>query len=133
MPEEIKLIQPAPVERDENGWWYHPSIPDFGGTEDPAPYKAWAAEQGLELKTWCMDSDLVWHPYFDGDGHCNGWEPESPGPEWFLMGIFDTEDGPHVQWARRVQPVECSHIWAKAENRGAGTGDICQACLKVRP
>ena len=49
-----------------------------------------------------MDSDLVEHPYFDGAGHCNGWEPESPGPEWFLMGIFDTDDGPHVQWARRM-------------------------------
>jgi len=97
-----QLIQPAFILRDENGWWHHPGIPDFGATEDPAPYKAWAAEQGLELKTWDMDSDLVEHPYFDGAGHCNGWEPESPGPEWFLMGIFDTEDGPHVQWARRV-------------------------------
>ncbi len=101
MPKEKQLIQPAPVARDENGWWCHPGIPDFGGTEDPAPFKAWAVEQGLELKTWDMDSDLAEHPYFDGAGHCNGWDPESPGPEWFLMGIFDTEDGPHVQWARR--------------------------------
>lgn len=96
------LIKAAFVRRDENGWWHHPGIPDFGGTEDPAPFKAWVAEQGLELKTWDMDSDLVEHPYFDGAAHCNDWEPESPGPEWFLMGIFDTEDGPHVQWARRV-------------------------------
>ncbi|MDZ5602553.1 hypothetical protein SJI00_07185 [Pseudomonas sp. RP23018S] len=97
-----QLIRHAIVRRDENGWWHHPGIPDFGGTEDPAPYKEWAADQGLELKTWDMDSDLVEHPYFDGAAHCNGWEPESPGPEWFLMGIFDTDDGPHVQWARRV-------------------------------
>lgn len=102
MPEEMKLIGPVEVVRDKDGWWCHPGIPGFGGTEDPAPFKTWVVEQGLELKTWDMDSDLVEHPYFDGACHCNGWEPESPGPEWFLMGIFDTEDGPHVQWARRV-------------------------------
>lgn len=101
IPEEIKLIQRAPVVRDQDGWWSHPDIPSLDGGEDPAPYMTWATEQGLELKTWGMDSDLVEHPYFDGAGHCNGWDPESPGPEWFLMGIFDTEDGPHVQWARR--------------------------------
>ncbi|UVL02103.1 hypothetical protein [Pseudomonas sp. B21-047] len=101
MPAKIKLIQSVAVERDENGWWHHPGFSDFCGIEDPAPYKAWTAEQGLELKTWDMDADLDYHPYFDGEAHCNGWEPESPGPERFLMGIFDTEDGPHVQWARR--------------------------------
>lgn len=99
-----KPFGPAEVKRDENGWWNHPGIPDFGGGEDPASYKAWVAQLGLELKTWDMDADLASHPYFDGGCHCNGWEPQSPGPEWFLMGIFDTEDGPHVQWARRVAP-----------------------------
>ena len=96
-----KRFGPVEVQRDKDGWWYHPNIPSFGGTEDPAPYKAWATEQGLELKTWDMDSDLSEHPYYEGAPHCNGWDPQSPGPEWFLMGIFDTEDGPHVQWARR--------------------------------
>ncbi|WP_230090863.1 hypothetical protein [Pseudomonas sp. BIGb0427] len=103
MSEEMKLIQRVAVERDENGWWHHPGIPDFDGTEDPAPYKAWIAEQGLELKTWDMEAELDFHPYWDGEAHCNGWEPEAPGPEWFLMGIFDTDDGPHVQWARRKE------------------------------
>ena len=100
-----KTFGPVEVKRDKDGWWCHPGIPDFGGTEDPGPFKAWAAEQGLELKTSDMDGDLLRHPYWDGEAHCNGWDPQSPGPEWFLMGIFDTEDGPHVQWARReVKP-----------------------------
>lgn len=51
-----------------------------------------------------MDSDLDGHPYEYGAAHYNGWNPKSPGPEWFLMGIFDTEDGPYAQWARRVTP-----------------------------
>lgn len=29
MPEEIKLIQPAPVVRDEYGMFQHPDLPDF--------------------------------------------------------------------------------------------------------
>ncbi|MNI50434.1 hypothetical protein D3C73_1050940 [compost metagenome] len=48
-----------------------------------------------------MLDELDGHPYEDGEAHCNGWEPKSPGTEWFLMGIFDTEDGPYVNWARR--------------------------------
>jgi hypothetical protein len=92
---------PVEVKRDENGYWDHPGIPAFEG-EDPAPYIAWADEQKLERKGWHMLDELDSHPYEDGEAHCNGWEPKSPGPEWFLMGIFDTEDGPYVNWARRI-------------------------------
>ncbi|KPY65174.1 Uncharacterized protein ALO94_01004, partial [Pseudomonas syringae pv. spinaceae] len=82
------------------GWWWHPGIPDFGGGEDPAPYVAWVEDQGLELKGWNSGDETYDIPA--QDAACNGWNPESPGPEWFLMGIFDTEDGPYVQWARRL-------------------------------
>ena len=99
-----KPFGPLEVVRDDDGYWFHPGIPDFGGDEDPAPYIAWMAKQGLERKGWHLDSDLEDHPYQDGAAHCNGWDPKSPGPEWFLTGIFDTEDGPYVSWARRVTP-----------------------------
>lgn len=100
MPVETVLIQPVAVVRDKDGWWYHPDIPDFGGGEDPAPYIAWTKEQGLELKGWHSGDELEELP--DEDAACTAWNPEPPGPEWFLMGIFDTDDGPYVQWARRV-------------------------------
>lgn len=93
---------PVEVLRDKDGWWYHPNVPDFGGGEDPAPYIAWVAEQGLELKGWHSGDELDSHIHEPCDASCNGWNPMSPGPEWFLMGIFDTEDGPYAQWARRV-------------------------------
>lgn len=99
MSEEIKLIQPVAVVRDKNGWWYHPDIPHFGGGEDPAPYIAWTKMQGLELKGWHSGDEM--DDLSDEDAACNAWNPEAPGPEWFLMGIFDTDDGPYVQWARR--------------------------------
>lgn len=100
-----RTFGPVEVRRDADGWWFHPGIPDFGGDEDPAPYIAWMAEQGLERKGWHMEDELnapEEHPYCSGGCHCNGWDPQSPGLEWFLTGIFDTEDGPYVSWARRV-------------------------------
>lgn len=95
-----KPFGPVLVTRDENGWWHHPDIPDFGSGEDPAPYMAWARSQGLEVSGWHLSDEIDNHPYDDGACHCRGWEPRAPGPEWFLMGIFETEDGPYVQWAR---------------------------------
>ncbi len=100
MPEEIVLIQPVAVERDKNGWWYHSHIPSFGGGEDPAPYIAWTKEQSLKLKGWHSGDETYDLP--DEDAACTAWNPEALGADWFLMGIFDTNDGPCVQWARRV-------------------------------
>ncbi|PPA00819.1 hypothetical protein C4E44_27880, partial [Pseudomonas sp. MWU12-2312b] len=48
MPEEIKLIRPAPVVRDEMGSLQHPDMPDFN-EGDGDKCNAWVAEQGLEV------------------------------------------------------------------------------------
>ena len=48
MSEEVKLIQPAPVVRDENGMFAHPDMPDFD-EGDGEKVKAWVAEQALEV------------------------------------------------------------------------------------
>ncbi|WP_430444893.1 MAG: hypothetical protein ACQZ2J_27720 [Pseudomonas piscis] len=98
-----KRFGPVEVQRDKDGWWHHPNIPCFGEGEDPAPYIAWVKEQRLELKGWHAGDETYDLP--NEDAACTAWNPESPGPEWFLLGVFDTEDGPYVQWARReVQP-----------------------------
>lgn len=94
-----KKFGPVEVVRDKDGWWWHPNIPDFGGGEDPAPYRAWLEEQRLEVKGWNSGDETYDLP--EEDAACTAWNPESPGPEWFLLGIFDTDDGPYVQWARR--------------------------------
>ncbi|WP_116827357.1 hypothetical protein [Pseudomonas syringae] len=100
MPEE-KLIGAGEVTRDEGGYWYHPGIPDLD--EDHAAYKAWLDGQQLEVVGWHMDSDLESPPYWDeGAANCLGCEPEAHSePDWFLLGIFDTDDGPYAQWTRR--------------------------------
>ena len=101
MPEKTILIQPVTVERDKDGWWVHPDMPDFD--ENYAALKGWIAEQHLEIQQWHMEADIYGHhPHDDGECHCLGWDPVAPGPEWFLIGIFETEDGPCVSWARRL-------------------------------
>lgn len=51
MPEE-KLIGPVDVVRDEDGYWYHPNIPDFD--EDAEALRSWLEAQGLKelARTW---------------------------------------------------------------------------------
>lgn len=105
MPEAIKLIQVAPVVRDEYGAFYHPDMPDFDEGDD-AKCKAWIAEQRLEVKMASLEyhsDEAVSERYFEsGDGAFDYWEPDRPdGEGWFCLSIHDTEDGPVCWWARR--------------------------------
>lgn len=98
-------IRPVKVERDENGWWSHPGIPNFD--EDAKSFAAWVKAVGLEVKYKCLES-YPEHPLYEAwfeRGECNAssWEPEEPaGKGWFIFSIHDTEDGPVWVWARRT-------------------------------
>lgn len=107
---DIKLIQPALVERDKGGNWYHPDLPPFD-EGDGYKYCAWVAEQKLETCTLRLEDEDENHPavikYFDkGDPDCREWNAEPPpGEGWFTLAIGDTEDGPCWCWVRRVEAV----------------------------
>ncbi|WP_433886642.1 hypothetical protein [Pseudomonas vranovensis] len=105
MPEEIKLIQPAPVVRDEHGMFQHPDLPDFE-EGDGDKCKAWIAEQGLEVGKVSLEyaDEAIANRYFEShDPDCSYWEPGQPdGDGWFCLAIHDTDDGPVCWWARRV-------------------------------
>jgi hypothetical protein len=98
-------IRPVKVERDENGWWTHPAIPNFD--DDHKSFAAWVKAVGLETKYKCLES-YPEHPLYDAwfeHGECNAssWEPEEPAGEgWFTFSIHDTEDGPVWVWARAL-------------------------------
>lgn len=102
-----QLIQPVEPVRDECGHWWHPGIPDFD--EDMDAYAAWLNEQQLTTSTVWLESEDVDHPayvsYFDnGDGDISTWQPAAPpGEGWFLLGIFDTEDGPAATFVKREE------------------------------
>jgi len=103
------LIQPMPVERDKDGWWSHPGIPNFD--EDMGAYREWLVEQGLETKCKMLESEDESHPayvsYFENaDPNMSAWAPPPPAGEgWFTFSIHDTEDGPAWVWARRHAEV----------------------------
>ena len=103
MPEEIKLIEPAPVVRDEMGSFQHPDMPDFD-EGDGDKCKAWVAEQGLQVAMVSLEyaDEAVADRYFEsGDPDYSYWEPDRPdGDDWFCLAIHDTDDGPVCWWAR---------------------------------
>jgi hypothetical protein len=104
MPEEIILIQAAPVVRDENSMFWHPDLPPFeDGDEEKS--KQWIAEQGLTMSMVSLEyaDEAIADRYFEsGDPDCSYWEPDRPGGDgWFCLSINDTDDGPVCWWARR--------------------------------
>ena len=104
---DITLIQPIPMQRDEQGYWSHPGIPDFD--EDDKAYKAWLKAQDLEIRYTMLEDEPDDHPvrycYFEEEcGDVSAWVVPPPrGEGWFAITIHDTEDGPVWVWARRGQ------------------------------
>lgn len=100
-----KKIEAAPVARDEYGMWYHPDLPGFDEGEGDK-YRAWVEQQQIAVKRVDMEDDAP-EELNDRvmDGHIEAmadWEPTSPGPDWFLLSIADTEDGPVAWFASRA-------------------------------
>jgi hypothetical protein len=101
--ETIKLIQPVPVVRDENGMFWHSELPPFD-EGDGEKCKKWLAEQRLVVKMTSIEdaTDEISERYFGShDSDCSYWDPDKPGGEgWFCLSIHDTDDGPVCWWAR---------------------------------
>lgn len=105
------LIQPVEVKRDTDGYWSHPFVPVFAGTDaatdDSPKWQDWLAQQGLEQSFSRLADEDESHPayvsYFEHESaNASAWEPQPPqGDGWFLLGIDDTEDGPCAWFVRR--------------------------------
>ena len=101
----IPLIQPTAVERDAQGWWSHPDLPNFD--EDVNAYRAWIDAQGLDIQYAMLEDERDDHParraYFDeGSSDVSAWTVAPPkGQDWFALSIEDSENGPVWIWARR--------------------------------
>ena len=100
-----KMIEPASVVRDEYGFWSHPDLPGFDEGEGDK-YRAWIVQQQISVKRVDMEddaSDELNDRVMDGDIAATAdWAPTSPGPDWFLLGIHDTDDGPVAWFASRA-------------------------------
>ncbi|UVL01063.1 hypothetical protein [Pseudomonas sp. B21-048] len=111
MPEETVLIQPLPVERDNDGWWsHHDYLSEFDDEITEAQFNDWCSRNQVETKISHMESDVstdVFNVYMeDGQVNCSVWEmiqhPAEPG--WFILSIYDAEDGPVCIWGRQMTP-----------------------------
>lgn len=103
-----KKIEAAPVARDENGFWCHPDLPKFGES-DGDEYRAWVEHQQLKVHRVDMEddaSDELNRRVMESDiGATADWTPTSPGADWFLLTIHDTDDGPVAWFAYRATDV----------------------------
>lgn len=104
----VELV-PVHVDRDENGMWLHPAL--IGMDEMTwKDFTALMASKGVRCEWVSMESDApeeLTERYFEmGDPDMSEWEPSPPaGDGWFILGIFDTEDGPGCLWGRSLLAV----------------------------
>ena len=87
---------------------WHPDLPSWPDDREDSIAPLLAA-QGFEWKVVEGDYGDEWGSLdFDPAGWLTKWEPESPGPEWRITLIHDTEDGPAAVFVRpaskAVQP-----------------------------
>ncbi|RIJ06069.1 hypothetical protein DXK93_01515 [Achromobacter sp. K91] len=100
----------APVQRDDDGYWSHPSLPELDEGES-AKATAWLEGAGLETHIAYLEDEAIDHPAYarywsgDGDPNVSDWEPPRPeGTGWFVLSIHDTEGwGPICAWARHKE------------------------------
>ena len=95
------MLRPAPVERDEHGYWLHPDLEDI---PVDTPLGEHPAAEGMELAFRLLhpDEGEVADRYFrQGAIDISAWEPAPPaGDGWFIVAIYDTEEGACCAFAR---------------------------------
>lgn len=83
------------IERNADGSFFHPDIPDFSETDDTL--EQWIQRQGLEIH--------IEHANWQGHTvDLSKWTPTKPATKgnWFLLVLIDTDDGPVAWWANPI-------------------------------
>lgn len=106
---------------DEYGFWTHPDVPDFEGTEE---VRAACAAMGFECSFEEGPDDVYLGDSSYDTEKVLSWQPAKSG--WQLVSKYDTEDGPWAMFVRPlVQPESATappaqgqlHVWDQ------GSGD----------
>lgn len=89
-------IRGVAIERNEDGSYLHPDLPDFANSDDTI--EAWIIRQGLEID--------IQHANWNGHNvrSLHEWTPTPPDRKgnWFLLVLIDTDDGPVAWWANPI-------------------------------
>lgn len=128
-----ELIEAVAVERDSDGCWTHPGVPDFD--EDHVAFAEWMMLQGLEFLMDELENEEENHPsvikFEDGDPDCSEWAPDQPeGDGWFTLSIHHTEDGPVWVWVRRVAAEDDEPHCHSCQDTGIGTNGPDSKCYE---
>ena len=104
------MIQPEPVERDQYGFWLHPALLKL---EDEQPISELPEAAGMDLRfvEFFDDAPEELRKMYDEAGSpgssvmwedaVRAWQPTKPeGDCWFLLAVYDTEDGPEACYTR---------------------------------
>jgi len=109
------MLTPEKVNRNQYGDWTHSAFTELFGDREIIPMdelNAFLEKHNIETNLSTMEGELdsgdpAWIAHFDdGEPGSVGWNPEPPSPEWHMLSIHDTEDGPIVIWYREKQEGE---------------------------
>lgn len=90
-------------ERDQDGYTQHPDLDDLFEDCEPGDELiidmeklrvAGFAAEFLLMQHDLQDDHAAYIEYFVNGGGANDWAPEPAEPQWQLVAIYDTEDGP---------------------------------------
>lgn len=105
-------IAPVKVTRDRMGMWIHPDFPDFGEVLDDK-YTRWKEQQKITCTFVTMEDDAPedladkWENDGDYIDIVTQWTPTPPaGNGWFLLGIWDTDDGAVALFACHLEQLK---------------------------
>lgn len=98
-------IQPAQIQRDENGYWSHPDFPAWDEGTKQETIDQWFADNEIAYAVdEFEDSDTATEEmhkayYDDGEIGVPDWKPRCHQEGAFLLSIHDTEQGPVAVFA----------------------------------
>ena len=112
------MLENVEVIRDCYGQWTHPAVNRLteNGNREWIPadeWESWKASSGIETRFLMLEEEPedgeAYISYFDKcDGDISLWNPELPGPDWRILSIHDTEDGPIAVFYRNLSGEDVS-------------------------
>lgn len=108
IPNDEQKLKPVEVIRDSHGYWLHPLLKNMDTPHGIKPNSIWdfIESHGHEWYRIYLTVDApkpIAERYAGGDANVSDWSPsQPPGTGWFVLSIYDTEDGPECLWIRRI-------------------------------
>lgn len=91
------MIYKEPIKRDQFGFFFHSVLDNLA---EETPITSLPEAEGMIFYYVAFDNDVseeVLDKYIaSGSPDVSFWEPTSPGDSYFLIAIYDTEDGPYA-------------------------------------